>query len=155
MIERKKKRNEVIMNIIQITITIFIILESTNIITMYFYPNSKYANSVGVFKAFEDSKEYPELRLFIEYLVNWVAGTKLIFIALLIVILTTGSDRTQLITAFALIASILSYFWRLSPIVGKLDKDNQMEPKGYSKALNWMIAGMILMFLIAITVTLL
>jgi hypothetical protein len=30
----------------------------------------------------------------VRYLVNWVAGTKLIFVALLVVILVTGSHAT-------------------------------------------------------------
>ena len=39
----------------------FIVLEATNVIALYFFPGSKYANSVGVFKAWEKSKQDPEI----------------------------------------------------------------------------------------------
>ena len=54
-------------------------METANVATLYFFPGSKYANGVGVFKAWEGSKQYPEIHKFVQYLVNWVAGTKLLF----------------------------------------------------------------------------
>jgi len=48
-----------------------------------FFPGSKYANSIGVFNAWEKSKQAPELNDLVKYLVNWVAGTKIIFTPLL------------------------------------------------------------------------
>jgi hypothetical protein len=48
------------------------------------------------FNAWEKSKADPEIHQFIRYLVDWVAGTKLIFIALLVVILLTVGEETQL-----------------------------------------------------------
>ena len=100
------------MNVLTTVIIGFLILEAANVITLYFFPGSKLANGVGVFKAWEESKQYPDIHNFVQYLVNWVAGTKLIFIFLLIVILYTGDHNTLLLTAVALIASILSFFWR-------------------------------------------
>lgn len=138
------------MNFLTIAIIVFICLETTNIITMYFWPHSKYANSVGTFKAFEESKKYPEIHEFIRYMVFWVAGTKLIFIALLIVILLTGTETTKILTGGALVLSIASFYWRLYPIVKKLDGIDQITPKGYSKALNLMIASFMTMFAIAV-----
>lgn len=138
------------MNYLTIAIIVFIILETTNVLAMYFWPESIYANSVGVFKAFEDSKKYPEIHQFIRYLVYWVAGCKLIMLILLVVILTTTDTHTHLLTGCALVLSIGSYFWRLSPIVCKLDKLGQMTPKGYSKALNYMIGGFMTMFTLAV-----
>ena len=44
------------MKFIEIAIIGFIVLEITNVIALYFFPRSKYANSVGVFKAWEKSK---------------------------------------------------------------------------------------------------
>ena len=44
------------MNIITIVTLCFLILEATNVLTLYFFPGSKYANGVGVFKAWEKSK---------------------------------------------------------------------------------------------------
>ncbi len=132
------------MNIIYFVIIAFLLLESTNIAALYFFPDSKLANSVGVFKAWEKSKADPEIHNFVKYLVNWVAGTKLIFIALLIVILFTADEQTLLLTGVALIVSIAVFFWRLFPLVRQMDRDDQIDPKNYSSVLGWMILGMIL-----------
>jgi hypothetical protein len=141
------------MNILSVVIIGFIILESANVLTLYFFPGSKYANGVGVFKAWEDSRQYPEIHNFVKYLVNWVAGTKLIFIFLLIVILFSGDENTLLLAAVALMASILSFFWRLFPLIRKMDRDSQIEPKNYSTVLGLMILGFIIFFLIATLVS--
>lgn len=109
------------MTVLSIAIFIFIVLESLNVLTLYFNPGTQMGNGVGVFNAWEKSKADPEMHQFVSYLVNWVAGTKLIFIALLIVILFTTGESTQLLTVVALIASILSFFWRLYPIIRSLD----------------------------------
>jgi hypothetical protein len=138
------------MNVLTIVIIGFLILESANVATLYFSPGSKLANGVGVFKAWEGSKQYPEIHDFVQYLVNWVAGTKLIFIFLLIVILFSGDENTLLLTAVALIASIPSFYWRLFPLIRKMDHDSQIEPKNYSAVLGVMIMGFIIVFLIAI-----
>jgi membrane-associated HD superfamily phosphohydrolase len=127
----------------------FIVLESTNILAMYFFPGTKLANAVGVFKMWEKSKSDPEMHDFVKYLVNWVAGTKLIFIMLLIVILLTADDQTLLYTSIALVISISSFFWRLFPLVRKMDREDNVEPKGYSKALFWMILAFVLIFITA------
>ena len=100
------------MNLVRIVIIGFIVLEVTNVIALYFFPGSKYANSMGVFKAWEKSKQNPELHDFVRYLVNWVAGTKLIFILLLIVILFMVDERTLVLTSAALAISIASFSWR-------------------------------------------
>ena len=80
----------------------------------------------------------------------WVAGTKLIFIALLVVILITAPESTKLLTMVALIASILSFFWRLFPIIKTMDAAGQVTPAGYSRALGMMIAGFIGIFAAAL-----
>lgn len=138
------------MSIISIAIIIFIILESMNISILYFKPDSKMGNGVGVFKGFEESKKYPELHQFIKYLIYWVAGTKLIFIMLLLVILFTGSLTTKIWTMVALILSVLTYYWRLHPIIKNLDNLGEIQPKGYSKGLWLMIAGFISVFVVAL-----
>jgi hypothetical protein len=142
------------MNWISIAILGFILLEATNVIALYFFPDSKLANSTGVFKAWEKSKNDPELHNFLNYLVNWVAGTKLIFILLLIVILFTADEQTMRITAGALIISLASFFWRLFPLIRRMDRANQLSPKNYSKVLGWLIMGFILVFLITVLLTL-
>ena len=138
------------MNIIAIAIIGFILLEATNVAALYFFPGSKYANSVGVFKAWEKSKSDPEIHNFVKYLVNWVAGTKLIFIALLVVILVMADDHTLIVAGAVLVFSIGSFFWRLFPLICRMDREGQIEPANYSKTLGGMIAAFILVFLGAV-----
>lgn len=137
------------MSILSIVIIAFVVLESLNILMLYFYPGFKQGNGIGVFNAYEKSKENPEVHAFVSYLINWVAGTKLIFIALLIVILITGDETSKLYSVIALIISILSFFWRLYPSIRKMDKNRQITPVGYSKTLGGMIIGFLLAFIIA------
>lgn len=138
------------MNILTITIILFIILECLNVVTLYFNPDSKMGNGLGVFNAWEKSKLDPEMHQFVRYLVNWVAGVKLIFIALLIVILLSAGESTQLFTLVVLIASILSFFWRLFPLIKSMDEDGYIAPSGYSKTLAMMITGFVGMFTVAL-----
>ncbi len=138
------------MIVIKIVIVGFLILEATNVIALYFAPDSKYANSVGIFNAWEKSKSDPDVHSFVKYLVNWVAGTKLIFILLLIVILYVADAQTLTLTAIALVISIASFFWRLFPLIRKMDRKGQITPRNYSTALGWMISAFILVFFVAI-----
>lgn len=131
---------------IKIAIIAFIILETGNIMMMYFLPDSKMGNGVGVFKAWEKSKTDPEIHYFAKYMVNWVAGTKVIFILLLIVFLVWGDDKTLPFVGVAMTLSIATFFFRLFPIMKDMDQKGQVDPKGYSKTLRWMILGMILVF---------
>ncbi len=140
------------MNIITIVTIGFLIMEAANVVALYFFPGSKYANSVGVFKAWEKSKSDPEIHNFVKYLVNWIAGTKLIFIMLLIVILYMADDQTLVLTSIALVISIASFFWRLFPLIRKMDREGQIDPQKYSTVLGWMIGVFILVFLVAIFV---
>ena len=141
------------MNLIRIVIIGFLILETTNVIALYFFPGSKYANSVGVFRAWERTKEDPEIHGFVRYLVNWVAGTKLIFLLLLIVILFTADASGLFYTVVALVIAISSFFWRLFPLIRKMDREDQIEPKNYSAILGLMIAGIVLFFLVTLVIT--
>jgi hypothetical protein len=139
------------MLILEIVIIVFLILELFNVLALYFKKDSKMFNSVGVFNAWERSKSDPEMHNFVKYLTNWVAGTKLIFIALLIVILITVEQFTKILTGIVLICSIATFFWGLYPIIRKMDKASQISPKNYSKILFVMILGMIIGFLVGIT----
>jgi hypothetical protein len=141
------------MNIIAIVIIGFIVLETTNVLALYFFPDSKFANSVGVFNAWDNSKRDPEIHNFVMYLVNWVAGTKFIFILLLIVILYTANGATLKLTGAALVISISSFFWRLFPLIRRMDRDDQIRPKKYSVVLGWMILAFMLVFLAAIFIS--
>lgn len=138
------------MDILSIAIVLFIILETTNVLILYFKPGTKLGNGIGVFNAWEDSKKHPELHEFIRYMVYWVAGTKLIFIMLLLVILFTGSVTTKLWACIALIISIATFFFRLFPIIRGIDKRGEVTPRGYSKGLGIIIGSFMLVFALAV-----
>ncbi len=143
------------MGILSIAIVVFVLLEITNVVTLYFFPGSRIANGLGVFNAWEKSKSDPEIHQLVRYLVNWVAGTKLIFIALLIVILFTADNSTKIYTTITLIISILSFFWRLFPAIRNMDRNNQITPVGYSKTLGIMIFCFVAGFCLALLFTIL
>lgn len=138
------------MNLISIVIIGFIVLEVTNVIALYFFPGSKYFNSIGVFKAWEKSKQEPEIHDLVRYLVNWVAGTKLIFLSLLTVILFTADAHGFFYTALAMVISISSFFWRLFPLIHKMDREGQIDPENYSAYLGLMISLFVMVFLAAL-----
>jgi len=135
--------------IIKIVIFAFILLELSNVLALYFAPGSKYANAVGVFNAWEKSKQYPEIHDFIKYLVNWVAGAKLIFLMLLAVIAFFADSEVQRFSLIALALSTGSFYWRLFPLIRKMDKNGQIQPNKYSIILGIMIFVFIVFFLIA------
>lgn len=141
------------MDILSVAIGLFVVLESLNIGILYFRPGSRLGNGVGVFNAYERSRADPQVHALVRYLVDWVAGTKLIFVALLVVILATGSVATRRAAAIALIASILSFFWRLFPAIVRLDREGQVTPKGYSRTLGALIACFVLGFAAALAVS--
>ncbi len=143
------------MNILSIAIIVFLVLETSNVIMLYFTPGTRRGNGLGVFDAYEKSKKDPEVHALVKYLINWVAGTKIIFIALLIVILITGDNTTKLLSVGALILTILSYFWRLHPAIKTMDHQGLITPKGYSKTLGIMIIGFMATFILAMIVYLL
>ena len=141
------------MNMISVVIIGFIVLEATNVVALYFFPGTKYANSVGIFKVWEKSKQDPEMHDFVKYLVNWVAGTKLIFLLLLVVILFTADAQGLFYTGVALVISISSFFWRLFPLIRKMDQDDQIDPKNYSAILGLMISVFVMVFLAALLIS--
>ena len=141
------------MNILQIGISIFVFIEFLNILMLYFMPDSKIGNGVGVFNDYLELKANPEVNDFVGYLINWVAGAKLIFIMIGIVVVVFGNYNTQLFTVVALIISILSFYWRLFPTIKKLDKSNKISPVGYYKTLNYMILSFVIGFIVILIVS--
>lgn len=135
------------MTITEIVIIGFVLLELSNILMLYFAPGSNNANAVGVFTAWEKSKQYPEIHNFVKYLVYWVAGSKLIFILLLIVIVIFADLEIQRISLLALAVATVSFYWRLFPLIRKMDQKGQVEPKNYSVTLGIMIFVFIVVFL--------
>lgn len=142
------------MNLLQIGILIFCFIESLNVFILYINPTFKYGNGVGVFNDYHDLSTSPETSDFTNYLVNWVAGTKLIFILVGIVVAIFGNYNVQFYTVIALIVSILSFYYRLYPIIRRLDANGKLTPKGYSKTLNIMIISFLLMFVVIILIEL-
>ena len=134
--------------VIQITIIAFMALEFSNVIALYFKPDFTYANAVGMFNAFEKTKEDQGTKDFVKYLINWVAGTKIIFIMLLVVILLFGNDITLLYSLAALVASIATFYIGLLPLIRKMDKRDEITPKNYSIVLAIMISTFIVAFLV-------
>ena len=137
------------MILLKIAIMVFVVLEISNVGILYFLPDSKLANGMGYFKAWEKSKSDPDVHELVNYLVNWVAGSKLIFILLMIVFLVWGDAQTLPFVGVAMALSIATFFWRLFPSLKDMDRKGQIDPKGYSRTLLWIIVGMIIVFLAA------
>jgi len=138
------------MNILDLAIIVFIVMEMANVCILFFAPNFRRGNGVAVFNQWEKSKGEEASHLFARYMAYWVAGTKLIFIVLLLVILLTAHEETKIWAVAVMIISIASYYWRLHPIINKLDRMGEITPKGYAKTLSYMIAAFILMFTLAL-----
>jgi hypothetical protein len=132
---------------------LFAALELMNVAALYFRPGSRKANGVGVFAAWERSKADPEVHSFVRYLVFWVAGTKLIFLALLAVIIVMGSDEAKTAASAVLAVSIAVFFWRMFPLARRIDAAGQMLPTGYSRVLGVMIGVLVAVFAIGAALT--
>jgi hypothetical protein len=139
-------------DVLTIAIIAFGTLELLNVLTLYLAPGSRRGNALGVFRAYERSKRDPEVHALVRYLIDWVAGTKLIFIVLLIGIVITGSPATKVFSAIALIFSILTFYSRLHPAIVQMDRAGQIEPRGYSTTLALMIASFVVVFAVAVVV---
>jgi hypothetical protein len=134
---------------VQIVIVTFMLLEFLNVLALYFAPGSKYANAVGVFTAWEQSKRHPELHAFVLYLVNWVAGVKLIFLALLAVIVLFADAEVQRLSLVALALTTASFYWRLFPLIRRMARQGEIEPSNYATLLGVMILAFIAAFVAA------
>jgi len=135
--------------LLNICISLFVIMELANVLTLYFHPDTKQFNGMGVFKAWHNIKDEERYGDLARYLVNWVAGAKLIFLALLIVILFFGSHEVKVISCAVMILSIASFFWRLFPIMKKIDTEGMIDPQNYHKTLAIMISSIMVLFLVA------
>lgn len=131
------------MQVLTWVLVVFGALEVMNVAVLYAAPGSRKANGVGVFAAWEKSKADPEVHLLVRYLVYWVAGVKVIFLALLAVIVATGTERTMIAAGAVLAVSVAVFFWRLYPLARRADRSGAMLPAGYSRTLGVMIAAMV------------
>lgn len=135
-----------------IVILAFILLELSNVLALYFAPGSTYANAVGVFSAWEKSKQDPQVHDFVRYLVYWVAGAKLIFLFLLAGILLFGSSDLRRVSLIAVGLATVSFYWRLFPLIRKMDREGQVHPKNYSLVVGGMILVLLVLFALAASV---
>jgi hypothetical protein len=133
------------MTVLIVTVCVFLLLEAANVGALYFQPGTDKFNAVGVFRAWEASKAHPEIHDLVRYLTWWVAGTKLIFILLLGAVMAFGDDLMRVVAVAALMLSILSFFWRLFPLIRRMDAQGQLTLPHYSRVLGVMIAGFLLM----------
>ncbi len=138
--------------ILDTSIFIFIILELSNVLILYFKPTFKYGNSVSMFKAVREGASNEVKNLTHLYLIRWVANCKLIFILLLSVIVFVGDKHVKTCAVAAMILSLFAYYIALMPIMKKLEEKDGIIPKGYSKTLFWMINGMMIIFVSALVV---
>ena len=133
--------------ITKIVLLAFILLEFSNVVALYFFQGSKRANALGVFSAWEKSKQFPEIHDLMRYLVYWVAGAKLIFLFLLSVIVVFADLNLQRLCLVALALATLAFFWRMFPLARKMDHEGLIQPNNYSLVLGGMILAMIVLFL--------
>jgi hypothetical protein len=125
----------------------FLMLEISNVFVLLFTPNSRQVHGMGMFPAWEKSKSDPDVHNLMRYLSIWVAGSKLILIALLSVILIWGGKQLTMIAGFALFVSMLPFYFGLFPTMKRIDGRDQVEPKGFSMRLGFTITVLILALL--------
>lgn len=90
-------------------------MELGNVLILYFMPDSKLGNGVAVFDNWFDAKQDENESMFAHYMAYWVAGVKLIFIFLLLVILFTGTELTKLYGVVAMILSMTLLTCTITP----------------------------------------
>lgn len=135
------------MLVLNIVLALFILLELSNVLALYFSPTLKQANAVGVFKAWDKSKKDSDIHNLIKYLIFWVAGSKIIFLALLIVVLFFADPTIKIFATLALVLSISSFYYKMYPLIKQMDKNNELDPKGYSRKLGIMIFSFMVILL--------
>ena len=136
------------MTFLIIVIIGFLLLEISNVIVLFFIPDSKQVHGMGMFPAWEKSKSDPDVHSLMRYLAIWVAGSKLIIVALLIVLLIWGNKQLITLGGFALVISMSPFYFGLFPAMQKIDKNNQVDPKGFSVRLGFTITVLVLALLI-------
>lgn len=126
----------------------FLLLEISNAFVLFLTPDSRQVHGMGMFPAWKKSKSDPDVHNLMRYLTIWVAGSKLILVALLIVLLVWGGKQLTMLAGFALVISMLPFYFGLFPAMKRIDENNQVEPKGFSMRLGFTITMLILALLI-------
>jgi hypothetical protein len=130
------------MSAIQVTLLVIMAVEILSVMELYFMQDRCIFNGVAMFKVCEVARKDPDLFGLVRYLVNWVAGIKLIVIGLVAVIVFTAPEQTILLAAISMVFTIASFFWRMFPMSRFFDEMGQIEPKGRSKMLGAMVVGL-------------
>ena len=107
------------------------------------------------FSGWEKSKADPEVHILVRYLVNWLAGVKMIAIGLVLVLVFMVPESVTLLGAIALVITVSSFYWRLSPMLRAADVAGLVTPRGHAKRLSIMVAGLELSLVFGIAVQLL
>ena len=108
-----------------------------------------------MFPAWEKSKYNPDVHNLMRYLTIWVVGSKLILVAHLIVMLIWGNQQLIILAGFALVLSMLPYYFGLFPAMKKIDENDQFVPKAYSMRLGFAITVLRFALLIGSTLSIL
>jgi len=132
------------MDLVTIILTCFIVLELANVFTLYFNHSTTFANGVGVFDTLKETTG--EQKDLMNYLIYWVAGVKLMMLFLLLDILVYGSKETKVVATGVLALTSLTFYFKLYPLIKKMDTNNKITPPGYSSMLSGMIVLIFLMF---------
>lgn len=139
-------------NILQIVISVFLVLEVLNILVLYRKPEMKEGNGLGIFKVLDEIEPGNQVHQLIRYLTNWIANAKFIFVSLGIVVVIFGDEVVQFHAALALAFSIMMFYITLYPILKKLDQEGQLAIKGYSKTLAYTILSFFLTFITGVVI---
>lgn len=140
------------MNTLQVTLLVFAGIEILSVLELYFMQDRCMFNGAAMFSGWEISKEVPEVHGMVRYLVNWVAGMKLIVVGLLVVLAFTAPMQVLVYVGVALILAVASFFWRMFPIACKFDRYGFIQPKGRARVLGAMVGGLELLLIGAVLV---
>jgi len=138
------------MNTLQVTLLVFVLIETLSMLELYFLQDKPMFNGVGIFSGWERSKADPEVHMLVRYLVNWLAGMKMIVIGLVLVLVFMVPENTKLLGTIALAITVSSFYWRLNPMLHTADMAGQVMPRGHSRRLSMMVAGLELSLFVAI-----
>jgi hypothetical protein len=133
---------------------VMVAIEAFSILELYFMQDRCMFNGAAMFSGWEISKEVPEVHEMVRYLVNWVAGMKMIVFGLLSVLALTAPAQTLLYSGVALVLAISSFFWRMFPLVRKFDTNGFIKPKGRARTLGAMVAGLELILVASVMIDL-
>ena len=132
------------MNAIQVSMLVFAGVEVLNILELYFMQDRCMFNGVPIFRVWERAQHDPEIHQLTDYLVNWIAGVKMIGIGLILVVVFTAPFQTQVWAAIALILTISAFYWRMFPTMRASDNAGMIQPAGRSTTLGWMVLFLML-----------